>query len=51
VTSLLRASRELPRTFWLAAPPRRSPGLVTFGVIGYQLVNHHVVAVAALPLV
>jgi MFS family permease len=52
-TSLLRASRELPRAFWLfaASTALTTAGLVTFGVISYQLVNHHVVAVAAVPVV
>jgi Major Facilitator Superfamily len=52
-TSLLRASRELPRAFWLfaASTALTTAGLVTFGVISYQLVNHQVVAVAAVPVV
>src|SRR3954463_13569512 len=52
-TSLLRASRDLPRAFWLfaACAALTTAGLVTFGVISYQLVNHHVVAVAAVPVV
>jgi hypothetical protein len=52
-TSLLRASRELPRSFWLFATSTAltTAGLVTFGVISYQLVSHHVVAVAAVPVV
>jgi Major Facilitator Superfamily len=52
-TSLLRASRELPRAFWLfaASTALTTAGLVTFGVISYQLVHHHVVAVAAVPVV
>jgi MFS family permease len=52
-TSLLRASRELPRAFWLfaASIALTTAGLVTFGVISYQLVNHQVVAVAAVPVV
>src|SRR4051812_3245255 len=52
-TSLLRASRDLPRAFWLfaASAALTTAGLVTFGVISYQLVNHHVVSVAAVPVV
>src|SRR3954447_25751601 len=51
-TSLLHASRDLPRAFWLfaASAALTTAGLVTFGVISYQLINHHVVAVAAVPV-
>src|SRR4051794_14677623 len=42
-TSLLRASRNLPRSFWLfaASTALTTAGLVTFGVISYHLVTAH----------
>jgi Major Facilitator Superfamily len=52
-TSLLRASRDLPRAFWLfaASSALTSADLVTFGVISYHLVTAHLVATAAVPVV
>src|SRR4051812_14306003 len=52
-TSLLRASRDLPRAFWLfaACAALTTAGLVTFGVISYHLVTAHLVPTAAVPVV
>jgi hypothetical protein len=52
-TSLLRASRNLPRSFWLfaASTALTTAGLVTFGVISYHLVTAHLVPTAAVPVV
>jgi Major Facilitator Superfamily len=52
-TSLLRASRDLPRSFWLFATSAAltTAGLVTFGVISYHLVTADVVPTAAVPVV
>jgi MFS family permease len=51
-TSLLRASRDLPRSFWLFATSASltTAGLVTFGVISYHLVTADLVATAAVPV-
>jgi MFS-type transporter involved in bile tolerance (Atg22 family) len=51
--SLLRASRGLPRSFWLfaASTALTTAGLVTFGVISYHLVTADLVATAAVPVV
>ena len=52
-TSLLRASRDLPRPFWsfAACTALTTAGLVTFGVISYHLVTAQLVATAAVPVV
>jgi hypothetical protein len=52
-TSLLRASRDLPRAFWLfaASTALTTGGLVTFGVISYHLVKGDLVSTAAVPVV
>src|SRR4051794_6570943 len=52
-TSLLRASRDLPRAFWLfaACAALTTAGLVTFGVISYHLVKADLVPTAAVPVV
>ena len=52
-TSLLQASRELPRPFWLFAVSSAltTAGLVTFGVISYHLVTEELVGPAAVPVV
>ena len=51
--SLLRASRDLPRAFWLfaASAALTTAGLVTFGVISYHLVVTDLVPTAAVPVV
>jgi MFS family permease len=52
-TSLLRASRDLPRPFWFfaASSAATTAGLVTFGVISYHLVTADLVATAVVPVV
>jgi MFS-type transporter involved in bile tolerance (Atg22 family) len=52
-TSLLRASKALPRAFWLfaASTALTTAGLVTFGVISYHLVKADLVPTAAVPVV
>jgi hypothetical protein len=51
--SLLRASRDLPRSFWLfaASAALTTAGLVTFGVISYHLVTADLVPTAVVPVV
>jgi len=51
--SLLRASQDLPRAFWLfaASAALTTAGLVTFGVISYHLVTDDLVPTAAVPVV
>jgi MFS family permease len=51
--SLLRASRDLPRAFWLFAVSAAltTAGLVTFGVISYHLVTADLVPTAVVPVV
>src|SRR3954464_9807464 len=52
-TSLLRASQDLPRSFWLFATSAAltTAGLVTFGVISYHLGTAAAVPTAAVPVV
>jgi hypothetical protein len=52
-TSLLRAGRELPRSFWsfAAASGLATAGLVTFGVISFHLVTAGLIPTAAVPVV